>query len=343
MREIQSSAFPRRGGKDRETMKQNMKSNIKNTAKPGKGTVNKTIADTAGAADSAGKDGGTADGAGNRNRMAAGHGVPARWGRNLLCGALIGAGAVLPGVSGGVLAVAFGLYGPLLDLLSHPRAALPRYWKLLPPLALGWAAGFLLTAKGAALVFGASETAATWLFIGLIAGTIPGLYREAGRTGRSRAAWISLILCAAGTFAGLFYVAEILCYTAEPGFFWFSVCGVLWGLSVVVPGLTSASVLMALGLYQPLLEALSRLDWRLLAACVPSMVLAAVLPARGAGWLLRRYRAPALHGILGMVAASAAAAVPTHYTGAGEMVLSAVCAAAGAALGAAMERHERRA
>ena len=51
-----------------------------------------------------------------------------RWLRDLLCGVLIGAGAILPGVSGGVLAVVFDIYRPLMETLTHPRAAIPRYW-----------------------------------------------------------------------------------------------------------------------------------------------------------------------------------------------------------------------
>ena len=74
----------------------------------------------------------------------------ARWLRNLLCGALIGAGAILPGVSGGVLAVVFDIYRPFMEVLTHPRRALPRYWKMMIPLGLGWAAGFLGIAKGIA-------------------------------------------------------------------------------------------------------------------------------------------------------------------------------------------------
>ena len=35
-------------------------------------------------------------------------------------GALIGLGAVLPGISGGVLGVIFGIYKPIMELLSHP-------------------------------------------------------------------------------------------------------------------------------------------------------------------------------------------------------------------------------
>ena len=52
----------------------------------------------------------------------------ARWMRDLLCGLLIGAGAILPGVSGGVLAVIFGIYRPFMEVLADPFRELPRYW-----------------------------------------------------------------------------------------------------------------------------------------------------------------------------------------------------------------------
>ena len=38
----------------------------------------------------------------------------------VLQGALIGLGAVLPGISGGVLSVVFGVYRPIMELLSDP-------------------------------------------------------------------------------------------------------------------------------------------------------------------------------------------------------------------------------
>ena len=38
----------------------------------------------------------------------------------LIQGAIIGVGAILPGVSGGVLCVSFGLYEPLMELLTAP-------------------------------------------------------------------------------------------------------------------------------------------------------------------------------------------------------------------------------
>ena len=100
--------------------------------------------------------------------------------RDFLCGVLIGAGAILPGVSGGVLAVIFDLYRPFMELLTHPKRALPKYWRLLIPLGLGWAAGFFSFAKGVSAALDVSAAATTWAFIGLIVGTLPSLCREAG-------------------------------------------------------------------------------------------------------------------------------------------------------------------
>ena len=39
-------------------------------------------------------------------------------------GVLVGFGAILPGVSGGALCAAFGMYNPIINLLSHPFKAL---------------------------------------------------------------------------------------------------------------------------------------------------------------------------------------------------------------------------
>lgn len=62
-------------------------------------------------------------------------------------GALIGLGAVLPGVSGGVLCVVFGVYRPIMELLSHPFSAIKKYYKLLIPLVIGGALGFVVISK----------------------------------------------------------------------------------------------------------------------------------------------------------------------------------------------------
>ena len=262
--------------------------------------------------------------------------------RARLGGVLSGAGAILPGVSGGVLAVVFDIYRPFMEVLTRPRTAIPKYWKWFPPIALGWCAGFLGFAKGIATAMNLSDTVTIWLFIGLIVGTVPSLFREAGKEGRSAVSWASLLLCAAAIFAGLFYVSRILCVTVKPNFWWYNFCGVLWGVSIVIPGMTSSSVMMALGLYQPMLEGLARLDLLVLSACLPGLALSVILLARMVSWFFRRHYSVAFHGILGIVLASTLVIIPTEYTGAGEMALSAVCCVGGFLLAYFLARLDKR-
>lgn len=147
-----------------------------------------------------------------------------RWLRDLLCGALIGAGAILPGVSGGVLAVVFDVYRPMMETLAHPGRGIRKYWHIFLPLGIGWAVGFLGLAKGISAAYALSDAATIWLFIGLIAGTFPALWREAGKEGHGRAAWIACGVCALSVFLTLFYVRHVLRVTVTPNFGWYNFC-----------------------------------------------------------------------------------------------------------------------
>lgn len=261
--------------------------------------------------------------------------------RDFICGLLIGAGAILPGVSGGVLAVVFGLYQPFMEVLTHPKTALPKYWRFLPALGIGWVVGFFAFAKGISAAMELSVPVTTWTFIGLIVGTLPSLFREAGREGRGAAAWASFFLCAGLVFTGLFYVSHTPALQLQPSVWAFCLCGALWGLGMVVPGLATSSVLMALGLYQPLMEALSAMDFQVLAPALAGMAAALLLMARLVSWMFRRRHAIAFHGILGIVTASTLVILPTKYGGR-EPLLSLLCGVAGFLLAFFLARLDRR-
>ena len=121
---------------------------------------------------------------------------------HLLQGAMIGIGAVLPGISGGVLSVVFGIYEPIMAFLSNPREALSQYGRLLLPVLLGAAGGFLLSARAIGFFLTQYEVLSVCLFVGLIVGMLPSMFREAGEKGRSR--WDLYAL------AGAFFTVLIL-------------------------------------------------------------------------------------------------------------------------------------
>lgn len=266
----------------------------------------------------------------------------ARWLRELLCGVLIGAGGILPGVSGGVLAVVFDVYRPVMETLSHPLRGMRRYWRMFVPLALGCAVGFLGLARVISAAYSHAAAAAVWLFLGLIAGTFPALWREAGRQGRGRGAYISCAVCAGAVFAALFYIRHVLRITVTPSLLWYNLCGALWGASVVIPGLTSSSIMMALGLYEPMLQGLAALRFDVLAACLPGFFITVAALSRSVTWMLERHYAVMFHGIVGVVAASSAVIVPLSYAGWWEVLLSVLCGVGGFFLALGLERLDSR-
>ena len=61
----------------------------------------------------------------------------------VLQGAIIGLGAVLPGISGGVLSVVFGIYKPAMEFLSDPVRRFKTHMPKLFPYFLGYVIGFM--------------------------------------------------------------------------------------------------------------------------------------------------------------------------------------------------------
>ena len=198
----------------------------------------------------------------------------------LVQGFIIGAGGILPGISGGVLSVIFGIYRPVMEVLAHPLNGLRRHLSLLLPVGAGAILGFLCGGGLILVLFDRSEKLATCLFIGLILGTLPSLWAEAGAQGRGRGAYLS---CAASFFAlsaVLLYAQYGAFYTMRPGFLGFLFCGLLWGLSLIVPGMTSSSILMAVGLFTPMAEGFARLDMAVILPWLLGMALIVLTLAR---------------------------------------------------------------
>lgn len=249
----------------------------------------------------------------------------------LVQGAVIGAGAILPGVSGGVLAVVFGIYRPMMETLTHPKAGLKRYWRLFLPIVIGWAVGFFGGSGVILLLFNHSETLATCLFIGLILGTVPALWDEAGEQGRGKKAYFAAAASFLVLFSLLLGVRLGSFGQIPPNTLGFLFCGVLWGVSLIVPGLTSSSILMAVGLLTPMIEGVTSFD---LAVVVPWLIgLGGVVIslARLVNWLFKAHYAVSYHAVVGIVLASTLIIVPLHYAGVGELLSCIACAAVGAA------------
>lgn len=264
------------------------------------------------------------------------------WLLRVIHGALIGAGAILPGISGGVLCVLFGIYRPMMALLAHPFKTFRIYYKLFIPVLIGWVIGFFALAGLVNLLMEASSAVAVSLFIGLIIGMIPSLYRDAGKYGHRKTGWISMLVSFVLLFAFLLYLQRGVEVDIQGNIGWFFFCGVVWGLSLVVPGLSSSSILIFLGLYQEMTAGISRFDLGVLIPLALGILCTALLSARFVNRLFENHHTVAYHAILGVVIASTLLIVPLEFSGIGEILLSVLCAVVGFLAAWGMDRYGQR-
>ena len=261
------------------------------------------------------------------------------WLWRVVKGALVGTGAILPGISGGVLSVVLGIYRPMMEFLSHPFSSLKKNIKFFLPIVIGFAVGVVLLSKLVDWLFRENELPALWLFIGLILGTVPSLYREAGEQGRGTGAYIALAVAGIFMFAFLTLLGSGETMQIEPNLFWWLVCGLLWGIGLIVPGMSPSSIFIFLGLYQPMSAGIAALDLGVILPIGVGLVIMVVLIAKPIKYLFDKHYALMYHSIIGIVIASTLVIMPLDKAyGVMDIVICAVCFVVGAVIAYFMEK-----
>ncbi len=227
----------------------------------------------------------------------------------VLQGALIGLGAVLPGISGGVLCVIFKVYQPIMEVLSNPFKALKKHFKLLAPVLIGVVLGFLGIAKLLGFLLEKYEAPSVCLFIGLIGGMLPSLFREAGEKGRSKGSFIGLSV-AFIVVLSLLVTLKIVNVQIAANFASYLFCGFCLALSIIAPGMSFSTLLMPLGLYQPFVDGIGNLDFGVLVPAGIGALLTVLLLVKLINWLMDNHYSVMFHSIVGIVIAATIVIIP---------------------------------
>lgn len=224
-------------------------------------------------------------------------------------GALIGLGAVLPGISGGVLCVVFGIYKPVMELLSHPFQNFRTHVPKLIPVIVGAAVGFLGIANLLAFFLEKYPDTSVCLFVGLIGGMLPSLFREAGEQGRTKSSFVSMGIAMIVIFA-LLGTLNMLSVEIKPNFIWLLFCGFCLALSVIAPGMSFSTLLMPLGLYTPFVDGIGHLDLSVLVPGGIGAVVTVICLAKAVNSLFDHHYNLAFHAIVGIVIAATVMIIP---------------------------------
>lgn len=247
-------------------------------------------------------------------------------------GFLMGIAAIAPGISGGAIAVIFGLYEPITAAIGTLWKDFRRKLQFLAPLGIGAALGMLLFGRLILFLFSTYTAMTCAVFIGLIAGTLPSVFRSAARDGFRPRYLFATVPCAVvvawvTTFQGLQYTVS---ETALPHWLML-VCGGILGLGSVLPGTSASFVLMALGVYGPMLTAVDAFDIPRLLLLGVGFCAVFVSFARLFSWVYKKAHGWMSFAVVGMLLGSVWAVVPVPADGI-QAVLMVVLALGAAAL-----------
>ena len=226
---------------------------------------------------------------------------------NIIKGIFIGAGAIVPGVSSGVLCVIFGIYEKLLDAVLNFFKDIKQNIKFLFPIALGVGIGVLLFSNILNYLLYEFPVQTKSIFIGLIIGTIPSLVKEVNEkeTFKPQNVIYLLIALAIGIVTVMLenklYISSNI---EDMSFMYFVMCGAIMSLGIVVPGVSSTIILMLLGVYSVYLQSIANLYFPVLIPMGVGLILGSIIVMKLTKRLLEKYYGKTFYVIIGFTIGS---------------------------------------
>ena len=227
------------------------------------------------------------------------------WFLRFIKGAVIGMDFVLPGISGAALAVVLGLYERIVEFIAHITKNFVKNFFFFIPVGCGILTGIYLISHPMSFLLKNYQTPVLWFFVGTILGTMPNLWQKSKEKGRKplHIAILILTFILSASFL-LFYGDKTLGHLTLNTTTAFA-SGAAVALIGFVPGFSSSTFLVLLGLYDQMINAVKDRDINIIIPFAMGLVCFIFPFSRGIEFLLKNVFAGFFHVILGFVLASA--------------------------------------
>lgn len=242
--------------------------------------------------------------------MQLGNNIITSWLLRVLKGMIIGTGFILPGVSGGALAAVFGLYERLIRFIADIRKDFKENFLFFLPVGIGGLCGIFIFAVVLNFFFEVAEVQIVWFFVGCIVGTLPSLWGQAGRNGREKYHIAVLIICFAAALLFLRYVESAAGGGLPLNTYTWVLAGAIIAFGVVVPGLSSSTLLLFLQMYAPMTQGIAGFELSVIIPVGIGGTITVVAFSKVMTYIFDRAYGMLFHGIIGFVIASTVLIIP---------------------------------
>lgn len=242
--------------------------------------------------------------------------------KQILQGMVVGIANIIPGVSGGTMMVAMGLYDRLIHAITHLKSEFKDSMKLLIPIFAGAGIAIVALSRLFEFLLATYPIPTNFAFCGLIAGSLPFIFKKV----KGHKVTVSKII----PFLIFFGVVILMALLGETGgasadvsFGFVNLLklfgvGIIAAATMVVPGVSGSMMLMLLGYYDTILkvindfvDALVKFDMGglmtgvgILAPFGIGVVIGIFLIAKIIEFIFSKAEIHAYYGIIGLILAS---------------------------------------
>ena len=186
-------------------------------------------------------------------------------------GIILGVGNVIPGVSGGTLAVVFNIYDRLINVITLNVKKIIKEWKFILPIGIGLILGILLFSNIITFLFEHYPVQTNWFFIGIILGSLPMIYKRFSKASKKKSSFVSGIIC--GIIALGIMIVMIYIHPAETEIqtkltlslgikLFFGLA--LAAIAMIIPGISGSFLMLVVGIYSTIIGAIANFNIPLL-------------------------------------------------------------------------------
>ncbi|MDB4001695.1 DUF368 domain-containing protein [Oceanospirillaceae bacterium] len=247
--------------------------------------------------------------------------------RTFFTGLLMGAADLVPGISGGTVALLGGIYGRLLAAISRfdmhllklvQAREIRKAWNyvdglFLTNLAIGMISSILLLSQVIAWLLDAQPLIMWSLFLGLIMVASALLLRELYVQSQLRKYWLFVGLLVSVSLANLPILQSVEGFSGL-GYLWLMAAGAVAISAMILPGISGSFILLMLGIYPFLIARLAALDFQVIAVFALGCGFGLLVFSRLISYLLKRHTAAVMSLLAGLMMGSAVKLWPWKYT-----------------------------
>lgn len=227
----------------------------------------------------------------------------------ILKGFIIGSSMSVPGVSGGTMAILLGIYDRLISSVSRFLNDLKGNIIFLMKFCIGAGIGIFTLSNVIKKLLEVAPIPVSFFFLGAVIGGVPALY-EKTKTQNSKISISSVIYFLIGLAAVIsigFIPTGTISVSSGSGFghyFMLLITGIIIALALVLPGISTSHMLLVLGMYDSMLDAISSFDIVYVGVIGIATVIGIFLITRPIEWTMNKFPRQTYCVVIGFVIGS---------------------------------------